>query len=188
MVSSSVAAIRPRYTTGDTSDVAYSDIVAKVFSGDERRFPGTADAFRMWRCEDLIVAHKTDHGPALQSLATEEVSKNLLSRDFRHRSIFDFCNNIDPQRTTIRMVLGPDRDPGLTANAFSSPEILTSAKPSFCTRAPGMSLGQSLLHFHPQSGIFFISVFPSDAPTGPCAPATLHRTRPSPCPPFRTRA
>ena len=28
------------------------------------------------------------------------VSKNLLSRDFRHRSIFDFCNNIDPNRTS----------------------------------------------------------------------------------------
>ena len=45
---------------------------------------------------DLIVSHKTDHGPAhsLQSPATVAVSKNLLSRDFRHRSIFDFCNNI----------------------------------------------------------------------------------------------
>jgi hypothetical protein len=46
---------------------------------------------------DLIALHKTDHGPyasALQSLATAEASKNLRSRDFRHRLIFDFCNNI----------------------------------------------------------------------------------------------
>ena len=27
-----------------------------------------------------------------------EMSKNLLSRDFRHRSIFDFCNNICQKR------------------------------------------------------------------------------------------
>ena len=73
-----------------------ADIVAKVFWGDDRNFSWTADAFRMRRCEGpAIVLHKmtTD----LRIGATEYASrglKNPRSRDFRHRSIFDFCNNI----------------------------------------------------------------------------------------------
>ena len=30
-----------------------------------------------------------------------EMSKNLLSRDFRRRSIFDFCNNIGDERNFL---------------------------------------------------------------------------------------
>ena len=50
---------------------------------------------------DLIVSHKTDQD--LRIGATEPcnsggVQKNLLSRDFRHCSICDFCNNIRHKR------------------------------------------------------------------------------------------
>ena len=40
---------------------------------------------------------------ALQSVAAVEASKNQFSRDFRGRSIFDFCNSIAPQRTSRRL-------------------------------------------------------------------------------------
>jgi hypothetical protein len=32
-----------------------------------------------------------------QDIAAIEASKNPLSRDFRHRSIFDFCDNVGPE-------------------------------------------------------------------------------------------
>jgi hypothetical protein len=53
---------------------------------------------------DHIALHKNDHGPfvsALESFAAVESIKNRPSRDFRSRSIFDFCNSIGtfrPQR------------------------------------------------------------------------------------------
>jgi hypothetical protein len=39
---------------------------------------------------------------SLQSVAEAEGSKNLLSRDFWCRSIFDFCNNICQMQTMAR--------------------------------------------------------------------------------------
>ena len=61
---------------------------------------------------DLIVSHKTDHGPAhwrYRALQQWRRRKNLLGRDFRHRSIFDFCNNICQQRTFVDQSMGPPR-------------------------------------------------------------------------------
>src|SRR6476620_11157386 len=58
----------------------------------------------MWRCEGphcFAQNRPRTCASALQSLATVEVSKNLLSRDFRHRSIFDFCNNICQEETSV---------------------------------------------------------------------------------------
>jgi hypothetical protein len=37
---------------------------------------------------------------ALRSIAAAESAKNQLLRDFRRRSIFDFCNNIGTKRTS----------------------------------------------------------------------------------------
>jgi len=51
---------------------------------------------------DLIVSYKKRPRPfvsALQSVAAVEAPKNQLLRDFRYRSILDFCNNICQQRT-----------------------------------------------------------------------------------------
>src|SRR5450759_4119859 len=50
----------------------------------------------MWRCEGpYCFAQKRPRtfASALQRVAAVEASKNPLSRDFRYRSIFDFCNN-----------------------------------------------------------------------------------------------
>ena len=46
---------------------------------------------------DYIVPHKNDHGvfvEALHSIAVVEFAKIQPLRDFRRRSIFDFCNTI----------------------------------------------------------------------------------------------
>ena len=41
---------------------------------------------------DHIVSHKNDHGPSYRRYRA--LQKNQFSRDFRYRSIFDFCNSI----------------------------------------------------------------------------------------------
>jgi hypothetical protein len=46
---------------------------------------------------DHIVSHKNDHRPSYERygvFAVVEPGKNQLLRDFRHRSVFDFCNTI----------------------------------------------------------------------------------------------
>src|SRR5450759_1407438 len=50
----------------------------------------------MWRCEGphcFAQKRPRTFASALQRVAAVEASKNPLSRDFRYRSIFDFCNN-----------------------------------------------------------------------------------------------
>jgi len=52
---------------------------------------------------DHIASHKNDHGPSYRryrALQRSRRLKNQLSRDFRYRSIFDFCNSI-PQTADI---------------------------------------------------------------------------------------
>src|SRR6478609_2752914 len=69
------------------------------------KFPGPADAFRMWRCEGprcFAQKRARPFASTLQSVAAVEASKNQLLRDFRYRSIFDFCNTICAKRTFIR--------------------------------------------------------------------------------------
>jgi hypothetical protein len=78
------------------TDVSFrGDIVAKVFLGWRTKFPRTADAFRIRRCEGphlFLRKRPRTVASAMQSVAA--LSRNLLSRDFWRRSIFDFCNNI----------------------------------------------------------------------------------------------
>src|ERR1043166_7730275 len=79
------------------------DCVAKVFLGWRPKFFRTADAFRARRYEG---PHRfTEKRPrsfvwALRSIAVAEPAKNQLLRDFRRRSIFDFCNTIGPKPTS----------------------------------------------------------------------------------------
>jgi hypothetical protein len=42
---------------------------------------------------------------ALKSYTAAEKSKDQLSRDFSSRSIFDFCNNIDPNETSASSII-----------------------------------------------------------------------------------
>jgi hypothetical protein len=51
------------------------------------------------RCEDHFNSHKSVLVPVLLRLAATETTKSRPSRDFRGRSIFDFFNSIDPERT-----------------------------------------------------------------------------------------
>ena len=79
-----------------------ADIVAKVFSGWRTKILRAADAFRARRREGPY--RLTQNRPrtlvaALQSAAAAERSNNQHSRDFRSRSIFDFCNSICHNRT-----------------------------------------------------------------------------------------
>jgi hypothetical protein len=63
-----------------------------------------------------IGSHKNDHGPpypSYRALQRRRRQKNRLSRDFRRRSIFDFCNTIGGKadlpfilRSSLRVV-GP---------------------------------------------------------------------------------
>jgi hypothetical protein len=72
-------------------------LLQKSFWGDERNFLGPLMRFVCGDVRDLIVSYKKRPRPfvsALQSIAVVEASKNQLLRDFRRRSIFDFCNTI----------------------------------------------------------------------------------------------
>src|ERR1700745_415488 len=77
------------------------DSVAIVFLGLRPNFFRTTDAFRARRYEG---PHRfTQKRPrsfvwALRSIAVVEPAKNQLLRDFRRRSIFDFCNTIGQKR------------------------------------------------------------------------------------------
>src|SRR5450631_831179 len=58
----------------------------------------------MWRCEGphcFAQKRPRTFASALQRVAAVEASKNPLSRDFRYRSIFDFCNNICQQQNSL---------------------------------------------------------------------------------------
>ena len=60
---------------------------------------------------DHIVSHKNDHGASYGrygAIAVVEPAKNQLLRDFRRRSIFDFCNTIGTVQTSrdVRLEFG----------------------------------------------------------------------------------
>ena len=77
-------------------------MLRKSLWGDARTFLGPLMRFVCGDVRDLIVSYKKRPRPfvsALQSVAAVEASKNQLLRDFRYRSILDFCNNICQQRT-----------------------------------------------------------------------------------------
>ena len=79
-----------------------TDIVAKVFLGWRTKILRAADAFCKRRREGPYRFIQNRPGTsivALKSVTAAEESKDQLSRDFSGRSIFDFCNNIDPKRT-----------------------------------------------------------------------------------------
>src|ERR1700687_4192947 len=62
----------------------------------------------MWRCEGphcFVQKRPRPFVSALQSIAAVEASKNQLLRDFRYRSIFDFCNTICQTQTSISVVV-----------------------------------------------------------------------------------
>jgi len=71
-------------------------VLKKSFWGDERKFLEPLMRFARGDMRDHIVSHKTDHGA---SYPRYRVSPNQLLRDFRRRSIFDFCNTIRQERT-----------------------------------------------------------------------------------------
>jgi len=81
-----------------------SDCVAKVFLGERPKFFRTADGFRTWRYGG---PHRfTQKRPrslvwALRSIAVVQPAKSQLLRDFRRRSIFDFCNTIGTFQTCL---------------------------------------------------------------------------------------
>jgi len=82
-----------------------ADIVAIVFLGWRTKFPRTANAFRIGRCEGPHCFPRNQPrtlASAMHSVAAVELSRNLLSRDFWRRSIFDFCNNICDERKCLR--------------------------------------------------------------------------------------
>jgi hypothetical protein len=85
----------------------------KVFLGWRTKFPRTADAFRIRRCEGPHCFPRNQPrtlASAMHSVAAVELSRSLLSRDFWRRSIFDFCNNIGTKRTcrhvSLKSVMG----------------------------------------------------------------------------------
>src|SRR5271167_2980118 len=81
------------------------DTVEKVFWGSGTKFSRAADALRAQRCAGpRRVSEKRPRtfASALGRISTMELSKNQHLRDFWHRSIFDFFNTIDPNRTRCR--------------------------------------------------------------------------------------
>jgi hypothetical protein len=69
-------------------------VLKKSFWGDERKFLEPLMRFARGDMRDHIVSYKNDHGASYRRygvFAVAESPKNQLLRDFRHRSIFDFC-------------------------------------------------------------------------------------------------
>jgi hypothetical protein len=74
-----------------------ADFVEKVFLGWRPKFFRTADAFRTRGYEGphhFVQKRSWSFVSALRSIALVVSAKNQRLRDFRRRSIFDFCNNI----------------------------------------------------------------------------------------------
>ena len=79
-----------------------ADTVEKVFFDGRRKFFSAADASCAPGREGTH--RSTQKRPRIfvsapKTLEAPEASKNHLSRDFRRRSIFDFCNSIGTFRT-----------------------------------------------------------------------------------------
>ena len=69
-----------------------TDSAEKVFLGDDQKFLRTADAVRTQRYEGTTTFHP-------KTTTELRMGENQLLRDFRRRSIFDFCNPIGTFRT-----------------------------------------------------------------------------------------
>src|SRR6267142_3140698 len=75
-----------------------SIVLKKSFWGDERKF---LEPLMRFACGDMRGPHRfTQKRPrsfvsALRSIAVAVSAKKQLLRDFRRRSIFDFCNTIE---------------------------------------------------------------------------------------------
>jgi hypothetical protein len=79
-----------------------ADSVEKVLLGWRTKISETADALRARRREGphhFIQKRPPVFASAVEGFAPLAASKNRLSRDFRGRSIFDFCNSICQYRT-----------------------------------------------------------------------------------------
>jgi hypothetical protein len=79
-----------------------ADSVEKVFLGCRPKLFRTADAFRTRQYDGphrFTQKRPRSFAWALRSIAVVEPAKNQLLRDFRRRSIFDFCNTICQHRT-----------------------------------------------------------------------------------------
>jgi hypothetical protein len=74
-------------------------LLQKSFWGDDRNFSGPLMRFARGDMRDHIVSHKHDHGASYWRYAVAESAKNQHLRDFRRRSIFDFCNKIRQEET-----------------------------------------------------------------------------------------
>jgi hypothetical protein len=93
-----------------------ADIVAKVFLGWRPKFFRTADAFCARGYEGphrFVQKRARSFVTALRSIAVVESVRNQRLRDFRRRSIFDFCNKICQFQTcTKRLQQTNPTDPG----------------------------------------------------------------------------
>src|SRR6267142_4994345 len=73
-------------------------VLKKSFWGDERKFLEPLMRFARGGMRDHIVSHKNDHGASYRRYGVlpwrSRIKINFL-RDFRRRSIFDFCNTIE---------------------------------------------------------------------------------------------
>src|SRR6476660_2712210 len=90
-------------------DVGFAfDTVAKVFLGCRTKILRAADALYARQREGpyrFVQSRSRTSAVALKSDAAAEKSKDQLSRDFPGRSIFDFCNNIDPDRKSSVVIV-----------------------------------------------------------------------------------
>jgi hypothetical protein len=90
-------ALNNRHRQPDLSGPESADSVEKVFLGCRPKFFRTADAFRTRQYEGphrLTQKRPRSFAWALRSIAVVEPAKIQLLREFRRRSIFDFCNTI----------------------------------------------------------------------------------------------
>src|SRR5271168_4503941 len=99
-----------------------TDTVEKVFWGSGTKFSRAADAFRAQRCEGprgISEKRPQTFASALRRVPTAAVSKNQQLRDFWRRTIFDFFNTIDPERTS-RLIRLPLQMPGRSALPYAT--------------------------------------------------------------------
>src|SRR6476620_4490204 len=78
-------------------------LLQKSFRGGERKILRAADASSARRREGpyrFSQNRPRTFVTALQRVATARKSRNQLSRNFRRRSIFDFCNTICQEATS----------------------------------------------------------------------------------------
>jgi hypothetical protein len=81
-------------------------LLQKSFWGDELKIFRSADASCASRREGphhFIQKRPPVFVSAAKGIAAGAASKNRLSRDFRGRSIFDFCNNICHKQTSLML-------------------------------------------------------------------------------------